>query len=306
MKTRKLLFMLGLLLFGLGFNSCRKDESMYPEKSDGFNVQLSAAVTCSCVDYVKNQLSITTSTANAKDWGVVYTPANYVVVPGGAAAVPTAGDIMVMLPGFGQGVNVTYGHIGIIKRITYLNSTDFDITLRGANQGGSSTEVSCSNVNDFTYQVRSTNRANTRYLRRNPNFSYVNSSFFPIGAFATSYIPALSSYTACGGTAVYGSCSASPYVAGVLRGKVVSVSSQWIKIRLEKCSGTFTTDNTVYIKDANVCGTIIAADYISNGWWYREVTIPNNLVTGQWKIYYPIVVSSNGTKWYCDPIKIRG
>jgi hypothetical protein len=184
--------------------------------------------------------------------------------------------------------------------------TDYDIVLRGANQGGSLTEANCSNVNDFTFQVRSYNRAYTRYLRRNPNFSYYDNRFFPTGASATSVIPSIPNFTACGGMSLYGHCSSTPYNAGILKGRVLSVTPQWIKIRLENCGATFPTFNTVFIKDANVCGTILAADYFLTGWWYREVTIPNNLVPGQWRTYYPVTVSSNGTKYYGNPIQIRG
>jgi hypothetical protein len=96
MRNSKLLLAFWMTIGILWLSSCQKDKEIIPETVADGAIQGSTSGGCECVGYVKNQLRISTSTANAKDWGVIYTPANYVVVPGGSAAVPTAGDIMVL------------------------------------------------------------------------------------------------------------------------------------------------------------------------------------------------------------------
>lgn len=120
---------------------------------------------CQCVAYVKHQLGITTSTANAKDWGVKYTPSGYSLVSG----APQQKDIVVITPEFG-GVNPTYGHIGFVNSVSNVNGENFNINVIAANYNSKSlfTSCDCNNVNtQQNISVNSSNRNKIRFYRNN-------------------------------------------------------------------------------------------------------------------------------------------
>jgi len=106
----------------------------------------SIASTCSCVQYVKNRLNITGSTANAQDWGLFLKARGYYRVYS-----PQNKDVVIFKAGYGSGINATYGHIGIIGTASLIGSgasAFWRIKVVGANQGPPFyTEYNCTNVN---------------------------------------------------------------------------------------------------------------------------------------------------------------
>ncbi|KJU83941.1 CHAP domain containing protein, partial [Candidatus Magnetobacterium bavaricum] len=55
------------------------------------------------------------------------------------------------------GANKTYGHVGIIKKVSSLDKKTWQITVKGANQGGkTSTDASCNNVSEWKINVSKT------------------------------------------------------------------------------------------------------------------------------------------------------
>lgn len=154
-------------------NSCNKDdeqlvnqfeqEEFIPE--NGGNGGNSGY--CQCVAYIKHQLGITTSTANAKDWGITYTPSGYSLVSG----VPQQKDIVVITPEFG-GVNATYGHIGFVNSVSNVNGDNFYINIIAANYNSLNlfTSCDCNNVNTLqNVSINSANRNKIRFYRNTSN-----------------------------------------------------------------------------------------------------------------------------------------
>lgn len=166
-------FTLVLVILG-----CNKDESQDPKQTNentsfeqeefvpenGGNGGNSGF--CQCVAYVKHQLGITTSTANAKDWGVKYTPPGYSIVSG----TPQQGDIVVIDPKFG-GVHKTFGHIGFVNSVSNISSETFSINIIASNYNskGLFTSCNCNNVN--TEQIINVNNSNKEYVRFYRNVS---------------------------------------------------------------------------------------------------------------------------------------
>lgn len=96
---------------------------------------------CECVAYVKNELNISTPTADAHNWGLTYTPSGYFAVN-----APQVGDLIVMTSYYQTNSNV--GHIAIVKTVVFINN-NYILTIHGANQGGSLIECGCNNVSDW-------------------------------------------------------------------------------------------------------------------------------------------------------------
>ena len=107
------------------------------------------AVSCQCVQYIRNRFGLSGYYGNAKDWHSNLIKAGYKVT-----AYPVYGDIIVFQPSFG-GVDATYGHIAAVVSYEYSYNTKTKVgtrTLkhRGANTGGSETESNCNNVKTST------------------------------------------------------------------------------------------------------------------------------------------------------------
>jgi hypothetical protein len=161
-------FILIILFFGgeFVFQSCQKKSSDNLELQE----QGGGANDCQCVAYVKHQLQITTSTANAKDWGVTYFPAGFQLIN----STPQIGDLIVLTPGVGSyfsssSVFLTYGHIGIIQTIEVQQNNALKIGIKAANQGGKDNDCGCPNVNVVTFTLPNTLRDQIRvYRKTNP------------------------------------------------------------------------------------------------------------------------------------------
>lgn len=119
---------------------------------------------CSCVEFVKGAYGIFNATGDAKNMGAWLLNHGFSKV-----SSPRPGAVAVMQPTF-PGANTTYGHVGVITKVTDLGSK-WQIVVRGSNQSvGSSlfTEFGCSNVRDTTWG--SYNKTDTRiayyYVKR--------------------------------------------------------------------------------------------------------------------------------------------
>lgn len=110
-------------------------------------VPAKAAVSCSCVNYIKSYFGVTEPIGNAYQVGTWLLNHGFVRVSG-----PQLGAVAVMQPGF-PGADKTYGHVGIITGISQT-STDWRITIKGANQLTGSTlftEFDCYNVRNTSW-----------------------------------------------------------------------------------------------------------------------------------------------------------
>lgn len=117
--------------------------------------------------------------------------------------------------------------------------------------------------------------------------------------------PTLGTYTACyGGTDYYGSCSSVKYGANKIKLSVKQIEQDSITFRMELCSGQFLNSGTLYIKDSEVCGSILAQKPYQIGWWYLECKVKNTLIAGQTKLFYAVIVSASTDKFYAGPVSI--
>lgn len=130
------------------------------------SLQMTQAQTCQCVNYVKNRYTIVGgvgANGGAKDYGPILTNTtnNFSLV-----TTPQNKDIIVMQPGFGNGVNTTYGHIALVGTVTNNSNGTQTLVLYGANQGGTTnTEWCCSNVSAWTVTLTATNKKFVSFYR---------------------------------------------------------------------------------------------------------------------------------------------
>lgn len=127
--------------------------------------QAQAAVWCQCVTYVKNRYGLSGSIGGsgcAADMGPYLANRGFVQVPG-----PRAGAVAVFSRGFNGQMNSSCGHVGVIQTVTDLG-TSWQVTLRGANQGGSTfTEYNCTNVSNWTLRAYAKTQGGVTYWSRN-------------------------------------------------------------------------------------------------------------------------------------------
>jgi hypothetical protein len=118
-----------------------------------------AAVTCSCVDYVKNYFGITENVGHAYQMGTWLLNHGFVQIPN-----PEIGAVAVMQSSF---ISPPYGHVGIITGYSSVNNnTQWRITLRGANQTGTAfTDLNCSNVFHTTYKAYNKTDSRIKYYK---------------------------------------------------------------------------------------------------------------------------------------------
>jgi hypothetical protein len=112
----------------------------------------SRAVYCQCVKYIQNRYNLSCS-ANAKDMGSCLTKSKFKKL-----SSPLAGAVIIYQPTYGSGIDGTNGHIAVITSVSYNSKVkSYTLKVRGANQGGTSTEFNCNNVGDIssTYTVGS-------------------------------------------------------------------------------------------------------------------------------------------------------
>lgn len=136
-----------------------KTASITPTITD--NAPLAAA-NCQCVDYIKNTYGIKESTGNAKDMGTWLSNHGFERV-----YKPEKGAVAVMqpyFPGLTSTASNTYGHVGIIREVADWG-TQWKISLRGANQGGTNTEYGCNNVNTLSWRAYAKTDTRISYYR---------------------------------------------------------------------------------------------------------------------------------------------
>jgi len=117
--------------------------------------------TCKCAEYVKNRFGIARlNNSELKKNGFV------------KKSTPAVGDIVIFKSTYGDGVNTSRGHAGVIYSIIYNHENKcYKITVRGANQKGLlpneyESEWGCNNVsNNFTTYVTSSNQKKLKYWR---------------------------------------------------------------------------------------------------------------------------------------------
>lgn len=167
------------LLVIISFSACKKiengepvltanapfiQEGFVPENGGSGNASQG---TCQCVKYVKSILGINTATANAKDWGVSYTPAGYSLVNG----QPQVKDIIVLTPDLGSVWSTTnafldYGHIAIVSTISVASNGDYNLKIRGSNQGAGSIDCECNNVSEKSFTLPVNKFSTVRFYRK--------------------------------------------------------------------------------------------------------------------------------------------
>jgi hypothetical protein len=129
----------------------------------------SALAECECVAYVKNYFGITEPIGNAKDTGAWFLAHGFTRIK-----KPVVGAVAVMQPTFGSAPAA--GHVGIIETVSAPNTSQWKITIRGANQtsGTLQPEFGCSNVKITSYAAYS--RTDTRIKYYMPKNIYLKSN----------------------------------------------------------------------------------------------------------------------------------
>jgi hypothetical protein len=115
-----------------------------------------AASWCQCVDYVKNAYGLSGAiggSGGAKDMGSYLAARGFRQLYGPANLQAWA--VAIFQPGFGSGINQTYGHVGLVAQYWYSGGGYWTVVLRGANQPGYTwIEKGCTNVSDWTLKVQ--------------------------------------------------------------------------------------------------------------------------------------------------------
>ena len=111
-----------------------------------------AAQSCQCVTYIKNRYGLTGSIGGsgcAKDMGPYLAARGFRKVSN-----PQVGAVVIFQPSFGSGINQSCGHVAVIVKVQSVdNNSKWSITVRGANQGGSTfTQYNCTNVSDVSFK----------------------------------------------------------------------------------------------------------------------------------------------------------
>lgn len=176
MKSTIKLFAL-LLSVGVLFAACSKQETanVKPQVEKKLDSELDNSNAersfCQCVEYVKNRYYIVGGVGyygGAKDYGPILTNSNNDFEE---EYYPENKDIIVIQPEFGKGIDRTYGHIALVGRVRYNSDDSMDITIYGANQGGSQFyEHGCSNVSSMKITVNKYNRRHVAFYRNMDKF----------------------------------------------------------------------------------------------------------------------------------------
>lgn len=114
--------------------------------------------------------------------------------------------------------------------------------------------------------------------------------------------PSIGTYTANSSGNLSGGCGT--FTGGTIRAKVTSVNGSQITILIGKSDGsTFTTSGTAKVMAASVCGGLAGTVSYSSGVSSVNVTINATFSQGITH-FYPVVFSSNGLKYYSEPILV--
>lgn len=117
-----------------------------------------------------------------------------------------------------------------------------------------------------------------------------------------SVTPSIGTYTANSSGSISGGCGT--FSGGTIRAKVISITGSQIKIQIGKFDGsTFTTSGTAKIMAASVCGGLAGSASYSAGVSYVNITINATFSQGITH-FFPVVFSSNGLKYYSEPILV--
>lgn len=119
-----------------------------------------AAGFCQCVEYVKNRFGITAPVGNAKDMVNTLPRFGFTRI-----SEPQAGAVVVMQPSF-PGSDPTYGHVGIVEGVQYVNGQT-KISVRSSNQIGSKfSDANCSNVTVIGFGTAVNGRSDIAFLQK--------------------------------------------------------------------------------------------------------------------------------------------
>jgi surface antigen len=146
---------------------------------------------CTCVEYIKAYYGVTESVGNAKDMGTWLLNHGFSLI-----STPKVGAVVVMQPGF-PGANATYGHVGILSKVSDLGS-QWKISVKGSSQssGGSLfSEFGCSNVRITSWSAYYKTNTKIKYYFIN---SYAIRSAVKKSGYANLYFGVSNSSTSSG------------------------------------------------------------------------------------------------------------
>jgi surface antigen len=105
--------------------------------------EASAAKSCQCVEYVKNELGLTGNAGNAKDMGTFLSKNGFTKV-----STPVKGAVVIFRPPH-QYVDPTYGHVGIVREVK-TEYGKWKLLVRSSNLFNQKyfSDAGCSNVSD--------------------------------------------------------------------------------------------------------------------------------------------------------------
>ncbi len=114
--------------------------------------------------------------------------------------------------------------------------------------------------------------------------------------------PSIGNFTTCPSSSISASCGTF-LGSSVLKAKVTSISGGFIYFSLQKCSGTFNSSGTGYLKISDVCGSVIHSVAYSAGQSSMNFSAPLLHSSGS-VTYYLTVTSSTGDRYYASPITV--
>jgi hypothetical protein len=122
---------------------------------------------CQCVEYVKRVIGVppTVGVGNAKDMGKYLLQNGYSKVDL-SANKPSRQDIMILLPSYGNGIDPTYGHVGILSAARQVGK-DITVSLVSANlkQPNERFDHMCENVSTLSITIPQSKFGSVEFYR---------------------------------------------------------------------------------------------------------------------------------------------
>lgn len=116
--------------------------------------------------------------------------------------------------------------------------------------------------------------------------------------------PTVGNYTTNSTTTVTLSNLCGTFNGGTIRAKVQAQNGSQFTVRISRQDGAgFSTSGTAYVKSGHVCGGIAGSASYNVGATYVDVTFTAYFSLGVVH-FYPVVVSSNGSKHFAEPLMV--
>lgn len=127
---------------------------------------------------------------------------------------------------------------------------------------------------------------------------------FSLKAQTWSSNPVVNTYANCGNSGTVTCGFGNVLGNGVIRARLTSLNSTSATIQMNKCSGTFASSGTMFVKTSICQSTGIASVAYNAGTSSASITFSHGIAAGQSGTFYATITSASGDRYYAEPITI--